>query len=108
MDSSTHRCCAERRLLRTCTQAAWRHGFSGLATSRWIKRKYGNTLVVWRFTANGSLGCSVPCCYCFRALSHLDLYVSYVKPDGTSCREAISNMSTKPKLTSMQKKVLQR
>jgi hypothetical protein len=58
------KCCAERRLVRDLVRDAARHGMRPCEVVRWVRRKTGNTLTVWRHLGDGTLGNAVPCCLC--------------------------------------------
>lgn len=79
---SDHRACAERRLIDVWKGEARRHGQRPHQIARWIRRKAGPNICVWRRLQDGSLGCSVPCVCCRVLLSSLDLRVSCVREDG--------------------------
>jgi hypothetical protein len=81
---STHRMCAERRLLTTCVNTALRKGIPSHCVASWIHRKTrGGTICITRTRADGSLGCSVPCIACRRELVRYNIKVQCVKEDGT-------------------------
>lgn len=75
---STHRCCAERRLLDTWISKARRHGLQQHQVVTWIRRKAGADITVWRQLANGTLGCATPCVFCSKELQRFDLKVHCV------------------------------
>ena len=41
----------------------------------WVRRKLGADVLVWRFTADGTLAVATPCKLCFRELQRFDLRV---------------------------------
>jgi hypothetical protein len=103
---NTPRCCAERRLLSACVEDARRHGVPRMREAAWIRRKFGNTLHIWRCRRDGSLGCSMPCCFCYKAIETFALRVSCVTPDGKPFLGYVDELPMPPKLTSMQRKNL--
>ena len=64
---STHRCCAERRLLSAARETARRRGVRPWAFARWFSASFG-ALVVVRRTRDGDVASSLPCVLCRRAL----------------------------------------
>ena len=103
--TSTHRCCAERRLLAACERDGQRHGYPKYQRGAWIRRKYGTTMAVWRTTADG-YGCSLPCVLCAKALERLAMRVVCVGRDGKACRGALCELPDKPQPTGMQRRTL--
>lgn len=80
---STHRMCAERRLVQSCAAEAARHGVPRHGFRAWLHRKTGGVVTVVRFRADGSLGCSVPCIACREVLVRHGLRVRCVAPNGS-------------------------
>lgn len=56
------------------------HGVPGHARARWVRRKYGSTVVVTRTRADDSPGCSVPCVCCAKAIGVAGLKVACFLP----------------------------
>lgn len=73
--SSSHRCCAERRLLDSWVVKARRRGLGAHQIVTWVRRKVGAHVTVFRTLADGSLGCAAPCLLCQRELLRFDLRV---------------------------------
>eukprot|EP00887_Chlorella_sp_A99_P007327 scaffold2.g7327.t1 len=71
----THRCCAERRLLQSYVRQGQKQGVRPHALVAWVRRKLGSSLVIWRRTADGAIGCAAPCLFCARELRTYDLRV---------------------------------
>lgn len=96
--------CAERRLLQSAVRDANKHGIIGDGVVPWIRRKYGNTVTVCRYKADGSFGCSVPCSQCRRVLQNFRLRVRCVQSDGTWFHGYLDDTAAPPsKMTSGQR-----
>lgn len=80
---STHRKCAERRLLDACLREASKACVPPQKLKAWIHRKTGGVMSILRFRMDGSLGCCVPCHACRRELLKYDLTIQCVTPEGT-------------------------
>lgn len=80
--SSSHRCCAERRLLQFWEAVARKHGVPQHRVVTWVRRKIGPDLLLLRYTSDGCVGCAVPCVFCHRVLIKYDLRVHCCQPDG--------------------------
>jgi hypothetical protein len=63
------------RLLESYVLAARRKGIPAHGIVTWVRRKLGADLVIVRHRADGTLGCSVPCALCQKALIKFDLRV---------------------------------
>jgi hypothetical protein len=63
-------------------QEARKHGQRPHQVARWIRRKAGTTVCIWRQLRDGSLGVSVPCICCRQLLTQLDLRVCCVVEGG--------------------------
>lgn len=74
-EQSTHRCCAERRLLAAWERQARQHGVAAHAITVWVRRKVGPHISVWRFQKSGTLACATPCVFCARELRRFDMRV---------------------------------
>jgi hypothetical protein len=66
---------AERRLLAMWVADARRHGTPPHAIIRWVRRKAGGHIMVWRYQADGTLACATPCLLCSRELCRFGLQV---------------------------------
>eukprot|EP00884_Botryococcus_braunii_P023029 jgi/Botrbrau1/940/Bobra.0167s0051.1 len=105
--TSTHRCCAERRLLELWTAEAKRHGVRAHSLVTWVRRKLGSDITVWRCRSDGSLGCATPCLLCRRELLRFDLRVHCPLDNGTWFRGRMDeNNAPLPALTSGQRRQL--
>lgn len=78
---SSHRCCAERNLLRALCRDAQRHGVRQDQAVAWVRRKHGTHMLVWRVRGDGSLGASFPCPLCRAELVRFGLHVTAVTRD---------------------------
>lgn len=67
--------CAERRLMEMWMEVARRHDVPSRDRARWIRRKTGPHLVVWRHLADGRLACAAPCNVCRDALKQFSFRV---------------------------------
>ena len=72
--SSTHRCCAERRLLEQWVWKANKHGVHPSRTVCWVRRKLGQDITLYR-ASEGKLACAFPCVACRVELLRFDLRV---------------------------------
>ena len=79
---STHIKCAERRLLDACIMEAEKRCIPPYKIKSWIHRKMGGVVSVFRFRADGTVGCCVPCYACRKELLKYDLVVHCLDPDG--------------------------
>lgn len=79
---SNHRCCAERNLLNAWVLKANRQNVPRHQVVHWVRRKAGAELTIWRQLADGTLGASVPCCWCKAFLEVFDLRVRCVVSKG--------------------------
>jgi hypothetical protein len=78
---STHRCCAERRLLNAARETARRRGVRPWAFARWFRASFGALQVV-RHTRDGAVATSLPCVLCRRALEAAGARWTAVTRDG--------------------------
>ena len=69
--NTCHRC-AERNLIRELRLEAGRQGVHSWCLARWFHRKYGD-LIIFRKLGNGSMGTSLPCVICRKALDRMAL-----------------------------------
>ena len=83
---STHRCCAERRLLCIAREMARRRGVRPWCFARWLCRAFG-TLRVVRFQKNGTAAVSLPCVLCRRALDATGARWTALTRDGCTVNE---------------------
>lgn len=105
--SSTHRCCAERRLLDSWVQQARKQGVPSHKIVAWIRRKYGTHISVIRYRSDGSLGCAVPCVFCQKELERYDMRVHCVDASGQWMDARCSDGTLpKPVLTAGQRRML--
>jgi len=63
------------RLLETWIKEARRHGVQQHQVVTWVRRKLGGDVLVWRYTADGTLAVATPCKLCLRELQRFDLRV---------------------------------
>ncbi len=104
---STHRCCAERRLLDSWVQQARRQGVASHKMVAWIRRKFGSNISVIRYRHDGSLGCAVPCVFCQKELERYDMRVHCVDSSGQWCDARCRDGTLpKPVLTAGQRRML--
>ena len=64
--------CAERNLIRALTLEAGRQGVHPSCLAHWIHRKYGD-FIVRRDRGDGTMGTSIPCVVCRKALDRLSI-----------------------------------
>jgi hypothetical protein len=95
--ASTHRCCAERRLLDSWVQRARRQGVPPHKVISWIRRKFGTHISVLRYRSDGSLGCAVPCLFCQKELERYDMRVHCVDASGQWMEARCSEPGALPK-----------
>lgn len=67
---------AERRLLDCWVNKARKKGVQPHAVVAWVRRKIGPDITTWRYTADGSIGCAIPCQQCRRELVRFGLRVT--------------------------------
>lgn len=79
--TNTYECCAERNLIRQALEKGRRKGVRAHEAARWLRRKFGGDMTVWRYRADGSLGCSVPCALCRPVLQRFGFRVHAVTQD---------------------------
>lgn len=104
---TARRCCAERNLLDSWVVRAYKQNVPKHQIVRWIRRKAGAQLTVWRQLADGSLGISVPCIVCRNALQAFDLRVRcMVAPGEWFAGHLTDTEAPVPKLTSAQERTL--
>lgn len=85
---NSHGKCAERRLALWGWTEARRHGARGLPhVADWIRRHYG-AWTVERVLSDGSLGVSVPCLLCRRAMDRLGVRWVATGRDGSQVGSA--------------------
>ena len=65
-------CCCERKLLKVFTLECSRQGVPLSKLPHWIHRKYGD-FVIQRTLFSGSLGTSIPCVICRKALDRMSI-----------------------------------
>lgn len=103
---STHRCCAERRLLDSWVQQARRQGVPSHKMVAWVRRKFGTHISVFRYRHDGTLGCAVPCVFCQRELERYDMRVHCVDASGQWCDARCTDGTLpKPVLTAGQRRM---
>ena len=73
---NTYNVCAERRLLEMWQESARRHDVPFRDRLRWIRRKTGHRLIVWRNLADGRLACAAPCNICREAIKSFNFKVT--------------------------------
>eukprot|EP01026_Neomeris_dumetosa_P078650 TRINITY_DN8521_c0_g1_i1.p2 TRINITY_DN8521_c0_g1~~TRINITY_DN8521_c0_g1_i1.p2 ORF type:complete len:152 (+),score=18.86 TRINITY_DN8521_c0_g1_i1:169-624(+) len=81
--SSSHRCCAERKLLGSWMEVARKKGVPAHKRVTWVRRKLGGDMAIWRITNDGNFGCAVPCIFCERMLRRFDMRVQCVTREGS-------------------------
>lgn len=97
---NNHRNCAEQRLLVSAIRDAVRHGVAPYATISWIRRKYGKSLYVWRYSnTETGYGISVPCVMCRQKLLPYDFDIHCVLSDGSWNISKLDNLHSKPTST---------
>ena len=107
MMMSTHRCCAERRLLDSWVQQARRQGVPSHKMVAWVRRKFGSNISVIRYRHDGTLGCAVPCVFCQKELERYDMRVHCVDSSGQWCDARCRDGTLpKPVLTAGQRRML--
>lgn len=87
---------AERRLLDTWVSQARSSGCRPHQVVRWVRRKVGSDIVVWRVRADGSAGCSLPCVLCQRQLQLFGLRVTCTTSDGRLWRGHLGKSDDSP------------
>lgn len=103
------RCCAERNLLNAWVLKASRQNVARHQVVHWIRRKAGAELTVWRELADGTLGASVPCCWCKAFLDVFDLRVRCVVSPGEWFSGRLTDQGAPvAKLTSGQRRMVDR
>ncbi|KFM23210.1 hypothetical protein F751_3401 [Auxenochlorella protothecoides] len=105
--NSTHRCCAERRLLEAWVADARRHGVPAARVVSWVRRKFGAHMTVYRCRKDGSLGCSTPCLLCSRELARFDIKVHCSLEGGAWYSGRVTDVGAPaPILTSGQRRMI--
>ena len=105
--SSSHRCCAERLLLAWFVRSAIVHGVGRHGIASWVRRKAGNTIIVWRHTASGTLGCALPCPFCRKVIDRFGLRVkASIACDVWREYDSVSEIGGLRNLTSAQRRSL--
>ena len=100
---SSHRLCAERRLLERWFQEARRHGrWRRWDAAAWVRRKLpaGVVLSVQRAVSGGGEGCSQPCVFCHRLLAVLNIPVLCKDLSGNVFCGFVGDTPIRPCLTS--------
>eukprot|EP00878_Enallax_costatus_P005062 GHUV01005322.1.p1 GENE.GHUV01005322.1~~GHUV01005322.1.p1 ORF type:complete len:144 (+),score=33.03 GHUV01005322.1:159-590(+) len=107
LKKSNHRCCAERNLLNSWVARAHKQNVPRHQVVRWVRRKAGAQLTVWRQLADGSLGVSVPCVVCRNALQLFDIRVTCMVAPGQWFSGYVTDEDAPAaKLTSAQERML--
>jgi len=73
--SNSPACCAERRFLNSWIEKGRKSGVPSHGIIRWVRRKIGPEISTWRYLADGSEGCALPCILCKAAIMRFDLRV---------------------------------
>lgn len=99
--------CAERRLLENYIHNAQQHGVPNHMIGWWIHRKTGGLMTIFRFKADGTIGCSVPCVFCRKIIITFRLKVQCVTSDGYWFRGYLDEIDApQSKMTSGQKRLI--